>query len=116
MVTPELFSEDELRMMPILAENTDFMSSTTARENCYWACDLFAKRCDDRLRVPIAAIGRILGLNRGQVSRNWDGFRKQGNKNQKAGRPWILTHDEQGGITNEILSAFVFQEQATDTI
>jgi hypothetical protein len=105
-MTTSGFSEEEVQFMEFLTKNTDFASSTTVREQCYWACELFAGLCNDRSRVPFASIGRILGVNRALVSRNWNLFRKQGNENRKAGRPCILTDDEHNDIVDEILDAF----------
>jgi hypothetical protein len=110
MATPGAFSEKEIRMMSFLAQNPNFASSTTVREQCYWACELtaqlFAETGDIRSKMPFASIGRILGVNRGHVSMNWNLFKKQGNDNKKPGRPCVLTHEEHEIIVNEILGAF----------
>jgi hypothetical protein len=76
------------------------------RERCYWACQLLSRRCDEKLKVPFAAIGRILGEDRGHVKRNWEIFMEQGNECKSPGRHCKLDPEEHEEMILEILAGF----------
>jgi hypothetical protein len=103
----------ESEMLAFLTQDVNFSSCTTVRERCYWACQLLTRRSDGKEIVPFAAIGRILGEDRGHIKRNWERFKKQGNSNRPRGRHCILECNEHEFIVNEILAGFNMRRPMT---